>query len=63
MVTVVPRVGPVDGDTAVTTGGVTKVNRSLAESAEVPPAVTTVTSTGPADPGGDVAVSDVDESP
>ena len=53
-----PAVGPAVGLRLVTVGAGTKyVNWSLDDVAEVPPAVTTVTYTMPADPAGLVAVS------
>src|SRR5260370_3807444 len=54
--TVPPASGPAAGVTAVTTGsGKVYVKRSADLVAEVPPAVVTVTSTGPAAPAGAVA--------
>jgi hypothetical protein len=61
MVTVVPPAsGPAIGVTALTVGTEVYLNWSAAETAEVPPAVVTVTSTVP-DPAGAVAVIDVSE--
>ena len=54
-----PAVGPLLGVTEVTVGAPMKVNLSPAEVAEVPPVVVTVTSTTPALPAGEVAVTDV----
>ena len=51
-----PAVGPELGTTELTAGSEMKVNWSLAEFAEVPPTVVTVTSTVPAGLAGEVAV-------
>ena len=60
--TVPPAVSPVFGLTEVTAGaGVTKVNWSALEVAEVPADVVTVVSTVPADSAGVVAVIEVGE--
>jgi len=62
MVTDVPPAGgPEEGLTAVTVGepGATYVNWSAAPVALVPPGVVTVTSTTPAAPAGEIAVTDV----
>ena len=50
-----PMIGPFLGEIALTVGGVTYVNLSLALVALVPPTVVTVTSTVPV-PAGEVAV-------
>lgn len=65
MTTLVPPVtGPVEGLRAVTVGagtGLTKMNLSALDAAEVIPDVVTVTSTDPADSAGEVAVTWVAE--
>jgi len=54
-----PAVGPAIGEIAVIVGGATKVILSPELTAEVPPAVVTVTFTTPADSAGAVTVIDV----
>jgi hypothetical protein len=62
IVTVVPPpVGPTEGLTPVTAGTFWKVNWSAELVADVPPGVTTVTSTVPAEPAGEVVVMEVSE--